>query len=377
MSAYDTWEMRLAWQIARQVRGCPPDEQVLAKDPGQNLLDHLEVCAFCQDLRRTGAAVAEEFELARRLPQALENRSILPVGEGQVWSLQGALAGWGPKRLFYNPPLVLILVEATGLGDAMRVAQVYDDLRFTGPGDLPLGEGLFAEAWNTYTLRRCYLDRLIAVVSKEKLQAMLELEAKELPPLDEHTQIKAFRRLELGVGAFFSSRAVSELMSIHHPGLVEFLESTFADEQTVIDQISGSDPGITWPAKKLSLLDALALARFPDDAIPLAAAGHQMIVPVNILRIQAERPGVSLSPGIAVISVWREHQGGLLVGGRLEGALGPQAELTARLELPDGQLRQAAEAILDTASGHFRTMFPEIEAAQLELCLLRLLVLTK
>jgi len=377
MSAYDAWEMRLAWQIARQMRGCPPDEQVLAQSPAPKLMEHLEICAFCRDLQRTGAAVAEGFELARRLPLPREVGSVPPVAGGQVWSLLGTLAGWGPKKLFYNPPLVLILADATGLGDAMRVSQVYDDPRLMGPGDVPLGEGLFAEAWNTYTLRRCYLDRLMATGSEEVLKAMRELEAKEVLPLDEHSYLKAFRRLELEVGAFFATRAAAELMGGREPGLVEFLGKAFPEDRTVLDRIRRSNPGITWPDGVRPLLEALALARFPDDAVPLAASSQQRIVPVNILRLHAEASGVSFSPGLAVISVWREHQDGLLVGGRVEGVFGQEVELSARLELPGGELRPAAEAFLDAASGYFRAFFPTVEATRVVESRLHLLVLTR
>lgn len=377
MTAYDAWEMRLAWQIARQVRGCPPDERVLAESPDPMLLEHLEVCAFCRELRRTGAAAAEEFELARRLPLPREDGSVPPVAGGQVWSLLETLAGWGPRKRYYNPPLVLILAEATGLGDAMRVSQVYDDPRLMGPGDVPLGEGLFAEAWNTYTLRSSYLDRLIATGSEEVLAAIRDLEAEEVPPLDEHSHLKAFRRLELEVGAFFATRAVAQLMAGREPGLVELLGEAFPEERTVLDVIRKRNPGINWPARSGSLLEALALARFPDDAVPLAASSRQKVVPVNILRLDAEARGVSFSPGLAVISVWREHQGGFLVGGCVAGALGQEVELSARLELPDGELCQAAEAFLDAASGHFRAFFPMVEAARVVEPRLHLLVLTR
>ncbi len=377
MSAFDAWEMRLAWQIARQMRGCPPDRHVLAERPAPELLAHLEICAFCRDLHRSGAAAAEEFELARRLPLPREVGSVPPVAGGQVWSLLETLAGWGPRKRYYNPPLVLILAEATGLGDAMRVSQVYDDARLMGPGDVPLGEGLFAEAWNTYTLRRCYLDRLMATGSEEILKAMRDREAKEEPPLDEHSHLKAFRRLELEVGAFFATRAVAELMGGREPDLMESLGEAFPEDRTVLDRIRRSNPGITWPDEARPLIEALVLARFPDDAVPLAASSQQKIVPVNILTLHAESSGVSFSPGLAVISVWREHQDGLLVGGRVEETLGQEVELSARLELPEGELRPPAEAFLDAASGHFRAFFPTVEAARVAESRLHLLVLTR
>lgn len=377
MSGYDSWEIRLAWQIARQVRGCPPDGEVLAESPDENLVEHLKVCAFCQDLRRTGASASEEFELARRLPQTLEAKWAPSMAEGQVRSLREALAGWGPRKLFYNPPLVLILVAASEVGDAVRVAQVYDDPRLMGPGDIPIGKDLFAETWNTYTLRGSYLDRLITTVPKETLQAVLDLEAKEVPPLNEYTQLKAFRRLEIEVGAFFSIQAVSELMCEHQPDLGECLVTAFPQDQSVLDEIRRSNPRIAWFPGKRPLLEALALARFPEDEIPLAASSRQKIVPVNVLKIHPETQEVSFSPAIAVISVWREDQGGLLTGGQIEAELMTEVELSAHLELPDGSLRKAVQTFLEAGTGHFRAFFSNIDATLVPNCRLLLLVLTR
>lgn len=377
MSKHDSWEMRLAWQIARQVRGCPPDDLVLAENPDRNLVEHLEVCPFCRDLRRGGAERSAELSLARRLPKEWTDEPASALDEGQVRSLRADLAGWGPKRLFHHPPLVLITKRATGFGDGLSVAQVYDDPRLMGPGDLLLTDDLFAETWNTYTLRADYLDRLIATVPTATLQAVIELAAKELLPLAEHHPITAFRRLELEVGAFFAIRAVSELMALSRPGLVEALAEAFPDEPILLDLLRTGNPRIVWLGNDLPLLDTLALARFPDDEVPLAASTQQRVVPVNVLTMGPAGAAVSFAPGLAVLSVWRAHGEGLLAGGQLFGTLLQEGELSARLELPDGELRQAEETMLDVQQGHFLAFFPQVEASLHPHCRLHLLVLTR
>jgi hypothetical protein len=377
MPGYIFQEVRHAWQIARQVRGCPPDELVLAESPGQNLLAHLEVCTFCHDLRRTGKSYNEEFALPRHLAAIFELKVGEPIEEAQVRSMKESLAGWGPKKLFYNPPLVLILNRTKIHGDAVKVAQVYDDPRLSGPGDVEIGAGLFAETWNTYTLRASYLDRLIAKVPDDILKTISEQETGEAPRLNQHTALKAFRRLEVEVGAFFSMRAVSELMSQRQPDLAKVLSATFPSEHALFEQIRRRHPSITWPRPKFSVLEALALARFPDDEVPLAAAAEQKTVSVNVLRILPEAGTVDLSPSIAAISVWREYKSGFLVGGQISGKLMAEAELVARLELPDDSVIEPEETVIAAESGHFRVFFPTPGAAVRHDCRILLLVLTR
>ena len=115
MSKHDSWEMRLAWQIARQVRGCPPDELVLAENPDRNLVEHLEVCPFCRDLRRGGAELSAELSLARRVPQAWGGGTgaAPQQGGGPVFWAGGS--GWGAERGFPHPPPGPRSKTATGL----------------------------------------------------------------------------------------------------------------------------------------------------------------------------------------------------------------------------------------------------------------------
>jgi len=377
MSGYDSWEVRFAWQIARQVRGCPPDQMVLAISPDDCLLAHLEICPFCRDLHRMGASAEEEFELSRHLVPIDEGGSTVPIRKGQVRSLQQSLAGWGPKKLFYNPPLVLVLDQISNPGNAVKVAQVYDDPRLMGPGDIMIGEGLFAETWNSYTLRQSYLDSLVATIPDDVLRKVIELEAKDITTLDEYKALKAFRRLELQVGAYFAMRAVSELMSQQRPNLGEGLFEAFSEEWMIIEQAGRKNPAIVWPCTRLPLLEELALARFPDDQVPLAASSEQKAVSVNVLRTYSGKSEVDFYPSIAVISIWRDHENGILIGGRIVGPLMTEAELFARLELPDGSLAEPAESFIVADSGHFRVFFPDRDAGFSRDDRLLLLVLTR
>jgi hypothetical protein len=376
MSGYDSWEVRLAWQIARQVRGCPPDKHVLKDTVGEKLTAHLEMCEFCKDFRLSRPATEAMVAVVKHLKQY----SDLPLGEspekGQIWSVKESLAGWGPRKLFYNPPLVLVLATNRELGGAVRVAQVYDDPRLVGPGDVLLDDDLFAESWNTYTLRESCLERLVAVVSPDMVATVVALEDEVFPSLDKHSPLKAFRRLELEVGAFFSMAAVSELLAHSHLSIKDRILTRFGDEGSVINKIRGTQPRILWPYKPLPMVDALALARLPEDELPLAAAGEEKILSVNVLHVHLEEGELFLRASLASISVWREDEKGFHVGGRIEESLREEAELSARFEFPDGSLIEAKTAFVDAETGYFGALFADFNSDRMRDSRLALVVLT-
>jgi hypothetical protein len=376
MSGYDSWEVRLAWQIARQVRGCPPDKHVLTDTVGEKLAAHFEMCDFCTDFRLSGPGTEAMVEVAKHLKQHSDLPSDQSPEKGQIWSVKESLAGWGPKKLFYNPSLVLVLAANRELGGVVRVAQVYDDPRLVGPGDVLLGENLFAESWNTYTLRENHLERLVAVVSLDMVATVVAIEDEVFPSLEEHSPLKAFRRLELEVGAFFSIRAVSELLAQSHPSIKDRLLTRFGDEDSVIKKIRGTQPRILWPLKPLPLVDALALARLPEDELPLAAAGEEKMLSVNVVHVHLEEGELLLRSSLAFISVWREEEKGFHVGGRIEESLREEAELSARFALPDGSLIEAKEAFVDAETGYFGALFADFNSDRMRDSRLALLVLT-
>ncbi|ABK17033.1 hypothetical protein Sfum_1342 [Syntrophobacter fumaroxidans MPOB] len=362
MSGYDSWEIRMAWRIARQVRGCPPDSRLFSETADPHLSEHVAICDFCSELRRRGSPVGGADEMTRHLmPQDERARSEERCREGQVWTLRESLAGWGPGKLYYQPPLVLVIGLETGVGGAVRVAQVYDDPRLMGPGDVLIGDGLFAEAWNTYTLRTSDLERLIRVVPENILSEVLQLESAEVEPLEEHSPTAAFRRLEIRVGAYFSIQAVAELMGRLDPSPTRLLLDTFPEPERILQQVRRKKPGIAWPEGELSTLKRLAFARFPADEAPLAASGSQKTVPVNILEIFPLEYGVNFRASIATISVWREHASGFLAGGRILGALLGEADVLACLELPDGSVLDAEESLVSPRDGYFRAFFPDVD----------------
>jgi|GEM_PF-1907075 len=362
MSGYDSWEIRMAWRIARQVRGCPPDTLLFSESADPHLSEHIAICDFCGELQRRGSPVGEELETVRHmLPQSEYARSDEVCREGQVWSLRESLAGWGPGKLYYQPPLVLVIGLDTGVGGAVRVAQVYDDPRLMGPGDVLIGDDLFAEAWNTYTLRTSDLERLIQAVPDNILSEVFEREIADVEPVEEHSPTAAFRRLEISVGAYFSIQAVAELMGRLDRSPTRLLLDTFPEGESIVQLVERKTPKIIWPEGELSTLRRLAFARFQADEAPLAASDPQRTFPVNILEIFPLEYGVNFRVSLATVSVWRKHENGFLAGGRILGALLGEADVLACLELPDGSVLDAQESLVSPRDGYFRAFFPDVD----------------
>jgi len=210
---YEKWEFKLAWELAMQKRCCPPDEILFSPDYKKEVEKHIQFCASCKEVLSDGQPYISNFfkQHLKSLPKEPKNK-VIP---GQIWSVKSELAGWGPKNRYYDPPLVLVLKQGEDMDNAVLVSQIYDDVTFFGPGDIPLRENIvgFAESWNFYTLRRTDLERCFGVADDEVAQKVLSERDKDILPIKNTTLLYFFRNLEIEVGYFFSSIAVSSLMN--------------------------------------------------------------------------------------------------------------------------------------------------------------------
>lgn len=362
MPTYESWEMRLAWQIAWQARGCPPGRVLRAGEIGGDprLGEHLAQCPFCSDEAREGPGL----EAWRSLATEMREGAVPPASErpspGQVWTVRSDLAGWGPKNRFYNPPSVLVLETETGVPKAVRVAQVYDDMRLSGPGDIAIGGDFFAEAWNVYTLSEDDLERCVADFQETAARMVADSTVRAAAAeLEESSLIMAFRRLEVEVGAFFSSASVARLMAaVEHPASVRLLEC-FPTPETLIRYLEEAHPGIRVPQTAGDTLSTLAVTRLPEAQLPMAAASEGEWVGFNRVRLVGK--GVELEAATASISVWQETPGGLLVGGTLDNAPGTHAELFAWWAGRSGRITHPSESDFDPSEGFFRFRFADLD----------------
>ena len=391
MAEYESWELRLAWQEMLQVRGCPPDAVLHGSGPTPpGVLRHLRLCPFCPDRvedMTTGMSTTsnELFPFHGRPTAGSESlrESPSPSGlpttrssspedpgrppnPGEIRSIRRSLGGWGPKGLFYNPPLVLVVSVPEAPPEAVRVAQVHPAAPLAGPGDVEVTPGLFAECWNTYPLRRADLGEVWAVVSDELLQAVASAVPEPLRPAEGVTApwIEAFRRLEIEVGAFFSLQAVDALLREGDESPFDRVLAEIPDVEVLEAHLRDRRPRVILPEESFGVLECLALARFPEGELPLAAAGAENRIILN--RVAWSEEGIELSPLGAELTHWEVDPGGLTSGGVIEATSPEGSELRAWLHVEGGAPLPAADVSFDPAQGFFRARFPDIaiEAAR-------------
>lgn len=391
MAEYESWELRLAWQEMLQLRGCPPD--AVLRGPGPTppgVLRHLESCPFCperlEDMRTGMSTTSSELFPLHGRPTAgsgslreSPSPSVLPVTRssspearsrppkpGEIRSIRRSLGGWGPKGLFYNAPLVLVVSMPGAPPEAVRVAQVHPAAPLAGPGDVEVAPGLFAESWNTYPLRRADLGEVWEVVSGETLQAVASAVREPLRPAGGAAApwIEAFRRLEIEVGAFFALQAVDALLREGHESPFDRLLAEIPDVAALAAHLGGRRPRVILPEGPSTVLECLALARFPGGELPLAAAGAENRIILN--RVAWSEGGIELSPLGAELTHWEVDSGGLTSGGVIEAASPEGSGLRAWLHVEGGAPLPAADVSFDPARGFFRARFPGIafEAAR-------------
>jgi hypothetical protein len=289
------WKLGQAWDMAWQIRFCPPQELILADRPAPEALAHLRACPCCHEL----AACHEELgpwpgPAVSSAPAAMAanaERQPPELAVGQLWSLAPGLGGWGPKRRFYNPPLVLILREGLHLANGVLVAQTYHDPLLQGEDDVPMDPHRFAQPWNIYTLHRDNLGAPQGQFGPEAAERVLKASQNQPPRLDQGSALHVFRQMEIELGSYFASAAICALME-EYQTLAEEADTAQAPldvpEQT---QAAGALPeswpdpsalgadlaglGLELPAGKegVAAADLYFLATPPLASLPLAAAG--------------------------------------------------------------------------------------------------------
>jgi len=288
----------LAW--AKQYRTCPPPHIVDDAAHAEAVAAHLKICPYCAAGVNTENLLWDR--IADAFPNGKERRETANAADQDVQAgclcwIRSERAGWR-KSLYYSPPLVLVL-EADGPDpQAVLVAQTYHDTILAGPGDLILTadqtgfEGLFVESWNVYTLDKAALDSPVgriensitaAVRAMSRLTSASEIrdqQPSELPlpaPMTENDPRIHFRQLEIAVGFTFAYPAVNALMEDATGGVARALPSVAQMKKAVLE----ANPGVYWQRRPTTPFEALMLARFKSDALPLAAADEGFDVAVG------------------------------------------------------------------------------------------------
>ena len=294
------YSRKLALTLAKQYRTCPAT--VVRDDQSQRQAyeQHLSLCPYCsmQKVEEREAWIALSRKLEFLFEDDKKHGEPGKVYPGQFRFLRKDLAIWR-KDLFYNPPMVLVLENTGVISDDVLVSQIYHDISLAGPGDLILKEphtslvDLFIESWNIYTLKGADLGESFGTVTPEIIQAVksLEIEPDSYPdwailprPFAQNDPRIYFRELEIEVGYTFAVRSVSELME---EAEAPRLRLAYTSVKATRDAVHNTVPGARWQREPLTHEEALALAEFPQDRLPLAAADQtRERITANFIRIK-------------------------------------------------------------------------------------------
>ncbi|MGQ9671114.1 MAG: hypothetical protein ACUVWY_13275 [Desulfosoma sp.] len=367
----DVITLRLAWQEALRVRGCPPEDVLCGEPVPENLRSHLNSCPWCEDDREDLKALighesrgaGHESRLGTRDPRpaTCDSGASGQAELGDVVRLAHSLSGWGPKNRFYNPPLVILVEALQEPAGAFRVALVHDFPDLAGPWDVQVAPGVFAEPWNTFACLSSHWDCRVLRVSASVLdevrrraqnpsQAFSAEKASALDPRGAF--LSAFRRLEMEVAAFFAQRVLQDLMDHYETPVSAALSPFFKDPEAFRTAFGAwlqldiqADPS----------LKTILTAPWVEAFLPMAAAPQGKILSVRIVRLQESGP--VLEPVTAELTICEATARGVIVGGKVLKNFSEAAEMHA-VWLVSGREIWPEEAMLDTPKGYFRLLFP-------------------
>ncbi|BEQ16001.1 hypothetical protein [Desulfoferula mesophila] len=386
---FEKWQIFQAWELAWQMRFCPPLEEVIGQELTPEAAAHLEACLLCQR-RRTAEIIEPPWQqLAPEPWHGHHETSDESPEPGQVWRLDPALAGWGPKHRYYRPPLVLVLDTGPNLANAVLVAQTHYDPTFASSQDVLLDESRFAQPWNVYTLHRRNLFELCAPSNPAAAALVREASQKPFPHLAPWSLGHVFQQMEIELGCYFSFSAAQQLMAEY--------EAAVEDRQ-VMDAPQGAEKPEAAPRTASDIVDEteaptrliedlrdlglkvelpLAAGLTPADLYFHASPGEQHLlkaaatadkgwrVPVLAFQIRRGRPVACHFLQAHVTDFLSQPK--VAVGGRILGPLPEGEHWQAEFRWLDaqGKLLKSLNGHLgptDTESIRFWAVFPEGES---------------
>lgn len=360
----DAISLRVAWEEALRVRGCPPQAVLCAEPISDSLQGHLNACPWCEeereDLKALGPSMPKPQEAWELSSFSASGHDAQP---GDVVRLAISLSDWGPKDRYYNAPLVLVLESLPEPLSAFRVALVHDFPDLAGPWDVEVAPGIFAEPWNTFACLNAHWDGPIFSVPasvlndvRQRVQNPWQTVQPEdtLPHEPRHSFLSAFCRLEVEVASFFAQRILEDLMIFQENPITAALESLFKDPRAFRTAFG---PWLRLDPHAEPSLKTLLAAPWADERLPMAAAPAQEILTVRIVRLRESGPVLEAATG--EISVCEPTRDGFLVGGRVITKLSQAAELHA-VWLVSGREIWPDQVFLDTDTGYFRLFFSEV-----------------
>ncbi|MEA3468999.1 MAG: hypothetical protein U9R57_12375 [Thermodesulfobacteriota bacterium] len=309
------------------MRCCPPDN-VLYGENTEELQGHLESCASCrEDLKQMEHYVeaplfsAKTFSNERRVPEP-----------GELWSLKQELGGWGPKKRYYAPPLVVI-TEVNK--DSVIVLQSCGDKALAASDDIPFGNDLqgFIQPWNQYSLRLEDLDSCYGAVAETAMQNVAV--PREQQAIEPGSLLWFFRQMEVETGYFFSSRAVARLFAEHESVMIS-CETESIDPKALHEYLTtlGLVFQQSLPAD-YSVQDLLFHARPVDDTLPLAAADSAAVTDFALCLTMHNGKPEKVQPAGIHFTHWNLDSGFLHIVGKLPESMPASTQIFIRLQVED------------------------------------------
>lgn len=210
----DTIKLKLAWQTAFELRTCPDSDTLHAPKPDEHLKKHLAICHVCREKRDMNINEQNAWKIMKGKFAAIAMKPGTGTEKhaGQVWTIKKEFGGWRADGRFTKPPSVVLLEKVDGTS-GWRVAQLYNDKRMMGAGDVALDDCYgFAEAWNCYSLKDDRLEKCLGGIPSKQLQQVVSASITSCEPAAEGSILSFFRNMEIEVGAFVGVPAAMELV---------------------------------------------------------------------------------------------------------------------------------------------------------------------
>ncbi len=306
---------KLALTRAIQDRTCPPGrirEDLKHRDRWRR---HRESRPFCEP--HPEPREAPWIKMTRLLGAALttEESTDGPPTPGEVRPVAADRCGWRADR-YINPPLLLVLAVD---GDRIQAAPISLDPTLAAPGDLIVpgdkadGVTLVVEVWNRCAVPADWLEPPLEALASEVVEAArrMAIEPGWRPgwalkpwPMEPDDPRHRFRELERDVVSAVAGLMVGHLR-FGPPG----------PPDGVIFDLPALVPGVRWITPPRTAGEALALARPPEDRLPLAAADGELPVIASLFRTRWGRTQ-SFTPVQVEIQMRRPADEGLGIAGR-------------------------------------------------------------
>lgn len=363
--------IKLAWQVAYELRTCPDLETLRTQADDGNVTSHLAICPSC---REKNALQPEE----RQALKTLRDRFLPLAGKGahpgkspgQVWTLDPALAGWDESHRFFRPPVVLLL-ERIPVGSGWSVSQLYSDKTLLREGDVELADRFgFAQGWNCYTIREEMLGCCLGGVTAGELARTIEARSSDFRAAARDETITMFRQLEVQVGSRVALPAVltlaAEYEAAEQVSHEEVCRRLFGDLGAAVRRLTG------WLLPETDGIFDLVSGAIASEA-PMMAAGDGSVIPVN--HVSSAGDALRVEPLLARITMDQWQGDGYLVSGTISATLSSATQLLASLKREDGS-RLETGAVIKPATESFLLFFEGATEAESSLDRLQFLLVS-